>query len=245
MASHSCSPVEGERYDPKYPRDYPASPSRLQPLPYYPNLKRALRSVTGALVFTYIELLHPPQQDSSGTFLSGPITLHLDQISEDLQITRRTLFTSICILAARWRDEEARGRAARGRREFLNPIHTIHARWKLYSITGATSYVPHTIVQLRRNLPAIANLLRNAGITSLSQQEFPGMDQFEKLTAAAESASTQSILVQKESLAGILLRASTLSVDRRTLRYPRLRSAVAAGLVPPAMLHLRRHSGNQ
>ena len=41
MANQTDRPMEGERYAPKYPRDYPASPSGLQPLPYYPNLKRA------------------------------------------------------------------------------------------------------------------------------------------------------------------------------------------------------------
>jgi hypothetical protein len=50
MAIPYDRPMVGERYRPKYPRDYPALPSGLQPLPYYPNLKRELRSVTGALV---------------------------------------------------------------------------------------------------------------------------------------------------------------------------------------------------
>jgi hypothetical protein len=53
MASRTDKPIEGERYKAKYPRDYPASPSGLPPLPYCPNLKRELRSVTAALVITY------------------------------------------------------------------------------------------------------------------------------------------------------------------------------------------------
>jgi hypothetical protein len=93
MASQYGKPIEGERHTPKYPRDYPALPSGLQPLPFYPNLKRELRSVTGALVLTYLEIYYPPPQDASGALLSAPVTLHLDQISEDLQISRRTLFT--------------------------------------------------------------------------------------------------------------------------------------------------------
>ena len=112
MANQYGRPMEGERYTPKYSHDYPALPSGLLPLPYYPNLKRELRSVTGALVLTYLEIYHPPLQDASGALLSAPVTLHLDQISEDLQISRRTLFTALCVLAARWGSEEARARAA-------------------------------------------------------------------------------------------------------------------------------------
>ena len=63
------------------------------------------------------------------------------------------------------------------------------------------------------------------------------MDQFNKLVATAGSPSTPPFVTQKESLAGILLRASTLSGDRRAQRYPRLRSAVAAGLVPAGILN--------
>jgi hypothetical protein len=75
MASQYGKPIEGERHTPKYPRDYPALPSGLQPLPFYPNLKRELRSVTGALVLTYLEIYHPPSQDASGALLSAPVTL--------------------------------------------------------------------------------------------------------------------------------------------------------------------------
>jgi hypothetical protein len=232
--------MEGELHTPKYPRDYPALPSGLQPLPYYPNLKRELRSVTGALVLTYLEIYHPPSQDESGALLRAPVTLHLDQISEDLQISRRTLFTALCVLAARWGSEEARARATRVGREFLNPAHTINGRTKFYSVTGAIGYIPHTIVQLRRNFPLISAMLQKAGITSLAQQEFVGIDRFKTLDAAAISAPTARILAQKESLSEILPRASALGGDRRSTRYPRLRAAVRAGLAPASSLKVRR-----
>jgi hypothetical protein len=185
MANQHGRPMEGERHTPKYPRDYPALPSGLQPLPFYPNLKRELRSVTGALVLTYLEIYHPPSRDASGALLRAPVTLHLDQISEDLQISRRTLFTALCVLAARWGSEEARARAARAGREFLNPAHTVNGRFKLYSVTGAIGYIPHTIVQLSRNFPLISAMLQKAGITSLTQQEVIGIDRFKTLAAAA------------------------------------------------------------
>ena len=224
--------MEGERHTPKYPCDYPALPSGLHPLPYYPNLKRELRSVTGALVLTYLEIYHPPSQDKSGALLRAPVTLHLDQISEDLQISRRTLFTALCVLAARWGSEETRARAARAGREFLNPAHTINGRTKFYSVTGAIGYIPHTIVQLRRNFSLIAAMLQNVGITSLAQQEFVGIDRFKTLDAAAISAPTAHILAQEESPSEILLRTSVLAGDRRSTPYPRLRAAVGGWPTP-------------
>ena len=243
MANQNGKPMEGERHSPKYPRDYPALPSGLQPLPFYPNLKRELRSVTGALVLTYLEIYYPPPQDASGALLSAPVTLHLDQISEDLQISRRTLFTAMCVLAARWGSEEACARAARAGREFLNPAHTINGQTKFYSVTGAIGYIPHTTVQLRRNFSLIAAMLQNAGITSLAQQEFVGIDRFKTLDAAANSAQTAHIPAQKESPSEILLRTSVLAGDRRSTRYPRLRAAVGAGLLPVNALKVRRNAG--
>ncbi|MGD0831032.1 MAG: hypothetical protein ABR907_08830 [Terracidiphilus sp.] len=243
MENQYGRPMEGERHTPKYPRDYPALPSGLQPLPFYPNLKRELRSVTGALVLTYLEIYHPPLQDSSGALLGAPVTLHLDQISEDLQISRRTLFTALCVLAARWGSEEAWARAARAGREFLNPAHTINGRTKFYSLTGAIGYLPHTTVQLRRNFPLISFMLQKAGITSLVHQEFIGIDHFKTLDAAAISAPTAHIPAQKEAPSEILLRTSVLAGDRRSTRYPRLRAAVGAGLLPASALNVRRNAG--
>src|ERR1039457_906143 len=156
MANQKDKPIEGERYRPKYPRDYPASQSGLLSLPYYPNLTRALRSGTAALVFTYLEIYCPTPRQSPGTFLHGPVTIHLNQISQDLQISRRTLFTSLCILAARWKSEEERARAARAGRALLNHQHSRYGRFKPYSITGAIGYIPHTIVQLSRNFSLIS-----------------------------------------------------------------------------------------
>ena len=215
MANQYGRPMEGERHTPKYPRDYPALPSGLLPLPYYPNLKRELRSVTGALVLTYLEIYYPPSQDASGALLRAPVTLHLDQISEDLQISRRTLFTALCVLAARWGSEEARARAARAGREFLNPAHTINGKVKLYSVTGAIGYIPHTIVQLHRNFSLISCHASKRRNHFAPATRVIGIDRFKTLDASAISAPTAHILAQKESLSEILLRSSVLAGDRR------------------------------
>lgn len=197
MANQHDGPMKGEQYAPKYPRDYPKSPSSLPQLPYYPNLKRELRSVTGAIILTYLEIYYPPPQDESGSVLRASVSIHLDRISEDLQISRRTLYTALCVLAARWRNEEARSAAGRTGREFLNPAHTINGRYKPYSITGAIGYIPHTIVQLRRNFPLLKAVLQNAEITTFAQSEFADIDHFKKITNDAIFASTVNAPIQK------------------------------------------------
>lgn len=242
MANQHGRPMEGERHTPKYPRDYPALPSGLLPLPYYPNLKRELRSVTGALVLTYLENYYPPSQDASGAVLRAPVTLHLDQISEDLQISRRTLFTALCVLAARWGSEEARARAARAGREFLNPAHSVNGRVKLYSVTGAIGYVPHTIVQLHRNFSLISYTLRNAGITSFPHQQCTGIDRFMEMEVSGVSASAAHAQQQKMSIAEKVLRSSVLAGDQRETRYPRMRAAVGNGLPSASALKVRRNA---
>lgn len=225
-------PKEGERYTPKYPSEFPASPSGLLPLPYYPNLKRELQSVTAALLFTYLEIYYPTPQETPSTFLHEPVTIHLDRISEDLQVSRRTLFTSLCILATRWKSEDVRRGAARAWREFLNPDHSRYGIRKYYSIVGAISYIPHTVVQLHRNFPAIRLLLQKAGITSISQQDFVGTDRFETLSAAADLASTLSCAPTNSRLAELFAAASALGGDTRTTRYERQRKSMRSPDAP-------------
>src|SRR4051794_39547790 len=98
MASLQRFPVKGERY---CPPDLAASPSSLPPLPYYPYLKQALRSVTASIVTTYLEIHHPAPPDpplSRLAVATQPVTLDLDAVAYDLAITRRTLYVSLCIL---------------------------------------------------------------------------------------------------------------------------------------------------
>ncbi len=240
MANQRDRPKLGERYTPKYPRDYPASPSALLPLPYYANLKTVFGSVTACLVFTYLEIHHPSPRDESDRPLNTPITLHLDQISEDLQISRRTLFTALCVLATRWKSEEERRRAVRAGRVFLKPEHTRNGRWKHYSITGAIGYVPSTVVELHRNFPVIARTLQEAGILTLDQQEFIGLDPFKKRGEIDVLASTVSVLPEKESLSEIMLRASASWQARHGGRDARLSSLAETSLLTSNLLKVLR-----
>ena len=58
--------------------------------------------------------------------------------------------------------------------------------------------------------------------------------------------SLQSALLHSpESLAEILMRASTIAQDRRKVRYTRLRKAVEAGLEPPSVLRAKQPKGKR
>ena len=220
----------------------PVPPSTIERLPYFPALKGQLRGVTASLVLTYLEIHHPAPQDSIGAILTTPVTLNLDAVATDLHVSRRTLLVTLSVLCAWWPTEEARCRAARADREFLNPDHTRYGQWKFYSATGSKTWRPGTIVRLRRNFAYLNWLLRQAGIATLTVPipaialPVPAMGE------TGVSASTAHCQQQKISIADIVLRASMLSEDRRKTRYSRLRAAVETGLAPASVLRVRRKS---
>ena len=78
VASYGSSPLTHIYSGPACFR-YPALPSRLLPLPYHPNLKRELRSVTAAPVLTYLQIYHPSSQDTSGAPLRASVTKGIRQ----------------------------------------------------------------------------------------------------------------------------------------------------------------------
>jgi hypothetical protein len=158
----------GERNTPMRPSKVPMPPSAIEPLPYFPNLKGQLRSVTASLVLTYLEIHHPASRGLNGAILTTPVTLNLDAVTADLQVTRRTLLVNLSILCAWWPTEEGRCRAARASREFLNPDHIRYGPWKFYSATGSKTWRPGTIIQLRRNFAYLTWLLRRTGIDTLT-----------------------------------------------------------------------------
>jgi hypothetical protein len=107
-------------------------PSTIEPLPYFPNLHRHIRSVTASLVLTYLEIHHPAPPDPCRSYSSAPVTLDLDAVAADLQVSRRTLLVSLSILSAWWPEEMARCSAARAGREFLNHDHSRYGVWKYF-----------------------------------------------------------------------------------------------------------------
>ena len=64
-------------------------------------------------------------------------------------------------------------------------------------------------------------------------------------TNPASEAVLPTLLQTPESLAEILMRASTFSRDRRKTRYPRLRKAVEAGLESASVLSAKQPKGKR
>src|SRR5271163_2928679 len=168
MANHNDTRQVGEGDKSARPSSVPMVPSTIEPLPYFPNLHRCIHGVTASLVLTYLEIHHPAPRDSNGTILTTPVTLNLDAVAADLQVSRRTLNVSLSVLCTWWPTEIARLRAARACREFLNPDHSRYGRWKFYSATGPKTWRPGTVIQLRRNFGHLSRLLQDAGIATLA-----------------------------------------------------------------------------
>jgi hypothetical protein len=221
---------------PKPTTDRVEKRSDLPPLPYYPNLKLVLKSVTAALVLTYLEIHHPAPERPPGarpSMSSLPITLSIDDAAAALCITRRTLYVSLSVLSARWKTEESRAGAARANREFRVPQHSVYDPNKPYSLTGSLTHDSGTTYQLRRNLPHITRLLAQAGFDPAVTLTLPPI-----LRNGAPAALPPS--AYSESLKDLLTRASVLDQDRRTVRYQRLNAGIQRGLTGPEAIKVKR-----
>jgi hypothetical protein len=245
MANHNDTRQVGEGDKSARPSSVPMLPSTIEPLPYFPNLHRCIHSVTASLVLTYLEIYHPAPRDSNGTILTAPITLNLDAVAADLQVSRRTLCVCLSVLCTWWPTDMARLRAARCCREFVNPDHSRYGPLKFYSATGSKTWRPGTIIQLRRNFASLSMLLQDAGIATLAVPVPTIAIPVPKLAENGVSASAAYASCKKESIADILLRASVLAGDRRKTRYQRLRAAVANGLAPATVLSAKQPKGKR
>ena len=141
------------------------------PLPYYAGLAKVLRGPTLALVLTYLEFHHSAQQDApvgQPGSNNEPMMVDCDIACAALGISRRTLHVALSCLGRCWGTEEARGRAARVQREFLNPDHSLgpagHDPVKIYSFTGPRTYSRPQILAMRRNYPKLDSVLTRAGL---------------------------------------------------------------------------------
>ena len=206
-------------------QDYGDRPSSHVPLPYYPNLKIELRTLAAVLIFTYFE------------FHSDSETFHTDQICADLMVSRRTLGLNLPYLSTCYLSEEERRRSARAGREFIEENHTLASRIKPYSLVGSKGWSrPHSLT-IRRNQPTIDAILRKCRINSLT----PVAPLSEKIyPAKCDACNLVSTPLKRESLADIMLRASVLSGDRRTVRYDRLRAGIERGVVGAESIKVKR-----
>ena len=139
-----------------------------EPIPYYAGLAKVLHGPTLSLVLTYLEFHHPAPQDPSDGLqglVNEPVVLDCDVAVAALGCSRRTLHIALSCLGTCWGAEEARARAARAGREFINPTHTRFDSTKIYSFTGSKAYTqPERKLVVRRNYPKLLSILTLAGI---------------------------------------------------------------------------------
>ena len=203
--------------------------------------------MTSCLVFTNLEM-HHPVPETLGRLSSLPVTVAVDTICRDLQITRRTLALALFPLCTLYPSEASRWSAARAAREFIQPKHTRLGRFKPFSIVSANKLAQSHQFVLRRNLPLIRTIGQNAGMTQIFPHVLSPtlpLTQADAQECRKMAVAQASLLRSPESLAEILLRASVLSGDRRKVRYPRLRKAVEAGLEPASVLSAKQPRGKK
>ena len=188
-----------------------------EPLPYYSGLAKVLHGPTLALVLTYLEWHHLAPQDSPEGIPgpeNSPVIIDCDEVSAALGVSRRTLHIALACLGACRSSEEARVRAARVGREFLNTAHSLkpsgHDPVKCYSFTGPRSYSRPQILAMRRNQGKLASVLAKAGIIP-DQVQIPS-----NVELCATSSSVRSL---PQILASVLPNWS----DRRAERWERWR----------------------
>jgi hypothetical protein len=138
-------------------KSMPAESSVIAPLPYFPNLRRALASHGAALLLIYLELHFPAPQDSP----DRPVRLETARVMLDLQLGLRLFQRYRTFISTSFTSETARIGAARAGREFYRPDQRVSGSLKPYSVTTAG---PGTL-SLRRNYPRLRSLLDAAGVS--------------------------------------------------------------------------------
>jgi len=220
----------------------PQAPPTTGTIPYYPGLKEFVPSLTAAIVVTYLETRFPAPPNYPGL----PVTVSPETVCKDLRVSRRTLGLSLHAIARVYREEADRWRGARAYREFIQQHHRKKGTRKLYSIVCDYNLErAHTFI-LRRNIPLLRAAFANAGI-SMPLEKWAEQSEARNITPTSQNPSeltkgaVPSLLVSApRTLAEIMLQASQLSGDRRSLRYPRLRKAAANGLESPDVLKVKR-----
>lgn len=230
----------GDRIEGIRKADAPTYSSTIDPLPAYPMLKAQLRSWAATLLMTYLEIHHPDPQDYSEASAPYPFTVSIETMCDAIQVHRRTLLVSLYVLCSRFPSEEAQRRAARASREFLNPLHSMNGVVKHYSLVGPSSHRPGIVWTFRRNRAHLRSTMRKAGILRWNADLPELTPNYSSHTSAISAIPGPSF----SALSEVLFRASELSLDRRSVRYPRLRKAIAEGLEGAEVLKIRRTRGS-
>jgi hypothetical protein len=131
------------RTDDRMRQKWPSLPPYISPLPFYPTLRRALRSHGAAVLLAYLEVFH---------WIDTQVVLA--HVQQELQITKRSWWWVASAISTSHASTADRRTAQMAHREFVTP----------YSLTAVTP--DRTTWELRRNQTTLDNLLQKAHITS-------------------------------------------------------------------------------
>ena len=107
-------------------------------------------------------------QSALPSVTSLPVTLDLDAVAADLQVSGRTLWSAFSVLCTWWPTEVARLAQPAPVVSFSTLDHSRYRRWKFYSATGSKTWRPGTIIQLDATSAHLSIYLRDAGIATLA-----------------------------------------------------------------------------
>lgn len=136
----------------------PPESSAMEPLPYFPNLRRALASHGAALLLIYFEVHFAPPQDSP----DAPVLVSQRRVLVDLQLGEWVFRRYAAFIGTRFPSNAQRIVAARAGREFYRADKRVCGTLKPYSLTAAGP----GMFSLRRNHPRLCSLLDAAGISA-------------------------------------------------------------------------------
>lgn len=153
----------------------PKPHSKIDPLPYFPQLCRVLGGVTISIVLVYLEIHQSalePDPDairSLAGLRNPPAMLDCDQACQDLGVSRRTLHTALESLGSWWKAEAQRSAASRSGRVFLRYDNTRAHPVRPYAFVGSRSFLKPRTIAVHRNQPRLAQIFIDAGITELRE----------------------------------------------------------------------------
>lgn len=190
MAKKNSFRAAGKSHE---PTTMPSAPSLIGAFPYYPNLRRALRSHGAALLVTYLETFHSVSQDAT----NQRVEIEISRTLRDLQLSPRAFWRYSSYMSVRHRTPAALAAAQRTGREFTtNQVH-VSGALKPYSITRTRP----GYMAIRRNWPRLVYLLQGAGVIGqISEQNCgTGWSNADRYTSFCQRNASQIAALEAES----------------------------------------------
>jgi hypothetical protein len=195
MAKKHRFRAEGKSHEPK---STPQESSTIEPLAYWPNLRRALRSHGAALLIIYLEVHWPITQDTQ----NGRVLLDIRRTQVDLQLPTNAFWRYANLISTIYPSRSARSAAVLAGREFWRSDLRTVGPVKLYSIMR-NGYHHGDTLELRRNVPAIEQLFQSTGVSLIRPGGYNSV-QISKETGDSGHGFSANLLHFDLQIAGIM-----------------------------------------